>query len=60
MSNKFIKDDNVKILLDRREEIKNTINKLELEYSAIGNLLRKIYDYEHNKPLDIKPQDYER
>ena len=41
MSNELVKDKHVRALLDRREEIVNTINKLQAEYTAIGELLRR-------------------
>ena len=35
----------IKVLLDRREEIRKTINKLEAEYGAIGTILTKLYHF---------------
>lgn len=51
MSNKFVNDPMIKVLLNRREEIKNKVNKLQAEYQAIGELIKR--DYEHNHPLEI-------
>ena len=38
--------EDIKILLDRREEIVKEINKLQQEHTAIGNLLTKLFDIE--------------
>ena len=37
--------ENIDILLNRREEIRNQINKLEKEYKAIGEVLTDLYKY---------------
>lgn len=55
MVNKCVKDPYIRVLLDRREEIKNEINKLQAEYSAIGELIRR--DYNHNHPMEIEGED---
>lgn len=55
MSNKCVNDPYIRVLLDRREEIKNKINKLQAEYQAIGVLIRR--DYDHNHPLKIKGEE---
>ena len=47
--------DNIKILLDRREEIRNKINKLEKEYGAIGEVLTELFEYRQNE----KDREYE-
>ncbi len=44
MGNELVKDKSVRVLLDRRAEIRETINKLEAEYSAIEDLIRRDYD----------------
>lgn len=54
MNNKVVKDENIKILLERRQEILDTINKLEKEYSALGDILLRVYHYESNKSKDEK------
>lgn len=38
----MIKKDDIKVLLDRRQDIRNEINKLEKEYTAIGNVVEYI------------------
>ena len=48
--------ENIKILLDRRSEILNQINKLEAEYKAIGDVLTELYNYREKE----KKQNYER
>ena len=47
----------IKVLLDRREEIRKTINKLEAEYGAIGTILTQLYNYEQKEK---DKDDYER
>lgn len=49
MPNRCVKDDSIRILLDRREEIRNEINKLEAEYGALGDILTRVYNYEKEK-----------
>jgi hypothetical protein len=41
MSNELVKDPAIKILLDRREEIRKEVNKLQAEYAAIGELISR-------------------
>ena len=36
-----VKDPTIRALLNRREEILEQINKLQIEYSAIGNMLQE-------------------
>ena len=36
--------DDIKILLERRKELKEEINKLQEEYTAIGNVLTKVME----------------
>ena len=50
--NAVVKDKSTRVLLDRRAEIRAEINKLEAEYQAIGDVLMKIYNYEHLKKID--------
>lgn len=50
--NALVKDKSTRVLLDRRAEIRAEINKLESEYQAIGDVLMKIYSYEHQKKID--------
>ena len=45
VSEKVVKDPTIRALLNRREEILNEINKLQIEYSAIGNILHENYHY---------------
>ena len=49
MGNELVKDKSVRILLDRREEIRQQINKLQAEYSAIEDLIRRDYNHRHEK-----------
>ena len=50
--NALVKDKSTRVLLNRRAEIRAEINKLESEYQAIGDVLMKIYNYEHQKKID--------
>lgn len=50
--NALVKDKSTRVLLNRRAEIRAEINKLEAEYQAIGDVLMKIYNYEHQKKID--------
>lgn len=52
---KVLKDPFIKPLLDRREEIKPTINKLEAEYEAIGKILIE----NHNLKNILKQKEME-
>lgn len=52
MSNNCVKDPYIRTLLDRREEIKNQINKLSAEYQAIGELIRRDYDHNHSFKIE--------
>lgn len=49
MGNKLVKDESIRILLNRREEIRNQINKLQAEYSAIEDLIMR--DYRHKQEM---------
>lgn len=42
MSNKCVSDETVRILLDRREELQNRINKDMKEYKAIGDMITRL------------------
>lgn len=45
--------EDIKILLDRRKELLTEINKLQKEYSAIGNILLELHNYEHPQGISI-------
>ena len=45
VSEKVVKDPTICTLLNIREEILNEINNIQMEYSAIGNLLHDNYKY---------------
>lgn len=47
-----IKKEDVKALFNRRKELKEEINKLEKEYTAIGNLLEIIIKIEERESDD--------
>lgn len=49
MGNDLVKDKSVRILLDRRAEILVQINKLQAEYSAIEDLIRRDYNHKHER-----------
>lgn len=38
----MIKRESIKVLLDRRKELFEEINKLQKEYTALGNVLEEI------------------
>ena len=40
---------NIQILLNRRNEIRNQINKLESEYQAIGEVIQELLEYKQNE-----------
>lgn len=46
MPNKCVKDDTIKILLDRREELQNRINKDMKEYKALGDIITRLRNTE--------------
>lgn len=48
--------EDIKTLLDRREEIKNQMNKLSKEYTAIGNIITELHRYKKEE----KERNYER
>lgn len=52
--------ENIKILLNRREEIKEELNKLNAEYKAIGDLITELYKYREEEKKREKNKDYER
>lgn len=37
-----IKKEDIQILLERRKELKEQLNKLNKEYTALGNILKEI------------------
>lgn len=41
--------DDIQILLDRREEIRKQINKLEAEYGALGNVITVLFKYKQKE-----------
>ena len=49
MGNDLVRDKSVRILLDRRAEILAQINKLQAEYSAIEDLIRRDYNHKHER-----------
>lgn len=42
--NELIEDKSARILLNRRAEIRKTINKLEEEYEALGDMIMRDYN----------------
>ena len=48
----MMKKEDVKVLLDRRKEILEEINKLNKEYTAIGNLLEELIRIEEREKDD--------
>ena len=54
--NAIVKDDDTRILLDRRAEILEQINKLYAEYHAIEHVLVKLYRYEKPEGIEIDMQ----
>ena len=56
MSNKLVADENTRILLDRRAELKEQINKLSAEYTAIGDILTRLYHLENPTGIEIDMQ----
>lgn len=55
MGNELVKDKSVRVLLDRREELRVKINKLQAEYSAIEDLIMR--DYKHNHQNQKKGEE---
>ena len=56
MSNECVKDETIRILLDRREELRKQINKDMAEYKAIGDILTRLMNTEKK----VKKKDLER
>lgn len=56
MPNKCVKDETIRILLDRREELRNRINKDMEEYKALGDLITRFH---HLKEEKENPTIYE-
>lgn len=54
MGNELVKDKSVRILLDRRAEIRKEINKLEAEYSAIEDMLMRDYRHRQEKKKGVE------
>lgn len=54
--NAIVKDDDTRILLDRRAEILEQINKLYAEYYAIEHVLVKLHKYEKPEGIEIDMQ----
>lgn len=48
----MMKKEDVKVLLERRKEIQEEINRLNKEYTAIGNLLEELIKYEERENDD--------
>lgn len=40
---------NIQTLLNRRNEIRNQINKLENEYQALGEVIQELLEYKQNE-----------
>lgn len=51
--NALVKDEDVRILLDRRAEIREQINKLEAEYQAIEHVLMIKHRFENPTGIEI-------
>jgi hypothetical protein len=49
ISKSVVPNDDVRILLERREEIKSQVNKLSKEYDAIGRILIKLHNLEEEQ-----------
>ena len=47
-----MKREDVNILLERRKELQEQINKLSKEYTAIGKLLEELIKYEEREKDD--------
>lgn len=47
------------ILLDRRKEIQEQINKLNDEYTAIGEVLHELFEYKQNEKDKEEDEEYE-
>ena len=45
----MFKKEDIKVLLDRRKELLDQINKLQNEYTAIGNILEQIIKLEKDE-----------
>jgi hypothetical protein len=52
MGNQCVKDPYVRVLLDRRDEIKKQVNKLQAEYQALGELIRREYARAHSLEME--------
>ena len=50
MVNKY----DITILLNRRKEIREQINKLEAEYQSLGRVLLQLHNYEHPTGIGIE------
>ena len=51
--NYLVKDDDVRILLDRRAEILEQVNKLQAEYHAIEHILVRLHRLEKPEGIAI-------
>ena len=47
-----VKKEDIKVLLDRRKELQEEINKLQKEYNAIGRILETIIKIEERETDD--------
>ena len=54
--NYLVKDDDIRILLDRRAEILEQVNKLYAEDHAIEHVLVKLHRYEKPEGIEIDMQ----
>lgn len=60
MPNKYVKDETIKILLDRREELQKRINKDMKEYKALGDIITRLRQTEEKLKIaeeKLKNQD---
>jgi hypothetical protein len=48
--------DDVKVLLERRKEIRSQINKLETECQAIEHILLRLHNFEHPTGISIETE----
>ena len=51
--NELVSDPDVRALLDRRAEILEIVNKLQKEYQALGNIIKRLHTFEHPSGIQI-------